>query len=74
MRSSLRGRHLRSTRFLPLSSEVAAETKASQEVMDLVRLHRELGLLVIQLRDAGRPWSEIKAVIEARNKSAVGDG
>jgi len=69
----LGGRHLRSTRFLPPSREVAAETKASQEVMDLVRLHRELGLLVIQLRDAGRPWSQVKAVIEARIKSALDD-
>ena len=60
-------------RFLPPSRVAAAETKASQELMDLVRLHRELGLLVIRLRDAGRPWSEIKAVIEARIKSAVGD-
>ena len=49
----LGGRHLRSTRFLPVSSEVSAVTKASQELMDLVRLHRELGLSVIQLRDAG---------------------
>ena len=64
---------MRSTRFLPPSGEVAAETKASQEVMDLVRLHRALGLLVIQLRDAGRPWSQVKAVIEARIKSALDD-
>ena len=62
---------MRSTRFLPPSREVAAETKASQEVMDLVRLHRELGLMVIQLRDEGRPWSQVKAVIEARIKSAL---
>ena len=69
----LGGRHLRSTRFLPPSREVAAETKASQEVMDLVRLHRELGLLVIQLRDAGRLWSEVKTLIEAKIRSALDD-
>ena len=69
----LGGRHLRSTRFLPPSGEVAAETKASQEVMDLVRLHRELGLLVIQLRDAGRPWSQVKAMIEAKVRSVLDD-
>jgi hypothetical protein len=67
------GRHLRSTRFLPLSGKVAAETKASQEVIDLVRLHRELGLLVIQLRDAGRPWSEVKVLIEDEIGSALDD-
>jgi hypothetical protein len=41
--------------------------------MDLVRLRRELGLVVIQLRDAGRPWSEVKAVIEAKINSAFDD-
>jgi hypothetical protein len=69
----LGGRHLRSTRFLPPSREVATETMASQEVMDLVRLRRELGLLVIQMRNAGRPWSQVKAVIDAEIKSALDD-
>jgi hypothetical protein len=46
---------------------------ASQEVMDLVRLRRELGLLVIQMRNAGRPWSQVKAVIDAEIKSALDD-
>jgi hypothetical protein len=64
---------LRSTRFLPLSREVATETKASHEVMDLVRLRRELGLVVIRLRDAGRPWSKVKVVIEAKIRSALRD-
>lgn len=63
-------RQLRSTRFLPASHEAAAETKASQEVIELVRLHRELGLLVIQLRDAGQSWSEVKALIEDKIASA----
>jgi hypothetical protein len=39
--------------------------------MDLVRLNGELGLVVIRLRDEGRSWSEVKAVIEAKIKSAL---
>jgi hypothetical protein len=37
-------------------------------VIELVRLHRELGLLVIQLRDAGQPWPDVKAAVEAELK------
>ena len=40
------------SRFLPLGSAAAAETKASHEVMDLVRKHPELSRLVVQLREA----------------------
>jgi hypothetical protein len=47
-------------------SEAAVETKASHEVMDLVRQNPDLGLLVIQLREAGRPWLVVKAELEAK--------
>ena len=41
-------------RYLPQGKEAAAETKASHEVMELVRENPELSLLVVQLREAGR--------------------
>jgi hypothetical protein len=40
-------------RFLPSGSAAAAETKASHEVMDLVRKNPALSLLVVQLHYAG---------------------
>jgi hypothetical protein len=43
----------------------ATETNASHEVMDLVRRSSELSLLVVQLREAGKSWRDVKAAIEA---------
>jgi hypothetical protein len=57
---------MKSRRFLPPRREAAVETKASHEVMDLVRQNPELGLLVIQLREAGRSWLFVKTEIEAK--------
>ena len=42
-----------------------AETSASHAVMELVRTNSALSLLVVQLRDAGKSWREVKAEIEA---------
>ena len=47
----------------PLSS--AEETHASHEVMELVRNNSDLSLLVVQLREAGKSWRDVKAAIEA---------
>ena len=58
-------------RFLPLGKEAAAETKASHEVMDLVRENPELSFLVVQLREAGRSWPDVKTAIETRTKPAM---
>ena len=57
-------------RFLPLGKEAAAATKASHEVMDLVRKNPELSLLVVQLHEAGRSWPDVKAAVEAKLKPA----
>ncbi len=57
-------------RFLPPGKEAAAETKASHEVMDLVRENPELSFLVIQLHEAGRSWPDVKAAVEAKTKPA----
>jgi hypothetical protein len=57
-------------RFLPRSRAAAAETKASHEVMELVRKDAVLSLLVVQLREAGRSWAEVKAAVEAKSKRA----
>jgi hypothetical protein len=46
----------------PLSS--AEETHASHEVMELVRSDSDLSLLVVQLREAGKSWREVKAVMD----------
>ena len=43
----------------------AEETHASHEVMELVRRDSDLSLLVVQLREAGKSWREVKAVIGA---------
>jgi hypothetical protein len=48
----------------PLTS-AAAEVSASHAVMELVRTNSVLSLLVVQLRDAGKSWREVKAEIEA---------
>jgi hypothetical protein len=48
----------------PLTSG-PAETSASHAVMELVRSNSVLSLLVVQLRDAGKSWREVKAEIEA---------
>jgi hypothetical protein len=58
-------------RFSPRGKEAAAETKASHEVMDLVREKPELSLLVVQLHEAGRSWPDVKAAIETRMKPAT---
>ena len=55
---------------MPLGKEAAAETKASHEVMDLVRENPELSRLVVQLHEAGRSWPDVKAAIEAKTKPA----
>ena len=57
-------------RFLPPSNAAAAATKASHEVMDLVRKNPELSLLVVQLHEAGRSWPDVKAAVEAKLKPA----
>jgi hypothetical protein len=57
-------------RFLPPGKAAAAETKASHEVMDLVRENPELSLLVVQLHEAGRSWPDVKAAVEAKLKPA----
>ena len=57
-------------RYLPQGKEAAAETKASHEVMELVRENPELSLLVVQLHEAGRSWPDVKAAIEAKTKPA----
>ncbi len=57
-------------RFLPPRRAASEETKASHEVMELVRKDPALGLLVIRLREAGRSWPDVKASVEARVKSA----
>ena len=48
----------------PLTSG-AAETSASHAVMELVRSNSVLSLVVVQLRDAGKSWREVKAEIAA---------
>ena len=55
-------------RYLPQGKEAAAETKASHEVMDLVRENPELSLLVVQLHEAGRSWADVKAAVEQRGE------
>ena len=57
-------------RFLPRGKEAAAETKASHEVMELVRKDPELSFLVVQLHEAGRSWPDVKAAVEAKTKPA----
>ena len=57
-------------RFLPPSNAAAATTKASHEVMDLVRKNPELSLLVVQLHEAGRSWPDVKAAVETKTKPA----
>jgi hypothetical protein len=59
---------MKATRFLPPRKEAAEQTRASHEVMELVRQNPKLGLLVIQLREAGRAWPDVKARIEAEAK------
>ncbi len=68
---------MKSRRFLPPRSEAAVETKASHEVMVLVRRNPELGLLVIRRREAGRSWLVVKTEIEAKiglTKQGRGNG
>jgi hypothetical protein len=48
----------------PLTS-AEAEVSASHAVMELVRTNSVLSLLVVQLREAGKSWREVKAEIEA---------
>jgi hypothetical protein len=57
-------------RFLPLGKDAAAETKASHEVMDLVRESPELSLMVFKLHGAGRSWPDVKAAVEAKMRPA----
>ena len=53
---------------MPRGKEAAAETKASHEVMELVRENPELSLLVVQLHEAGRSWPDVKSAVEAKTK------
>ena len=55
-------------RFLSPSRVAAVETKASHEVMDLVRGKPALSRLVVQLRDEGRSWRAVQTAIEAEIK------
>jgi hypothetical protein len=48
----------------------AAETKASHEVMELVRQNSVLSFLVVQLREAGKSWHDVAAAIEAEIRRA----
>ena len=48
----------------PLTS-AEAEMSASHAVLELARTNSVLSLLVFQLREAGKPWREVKAEIEA---------
>jgi hypothetical protein len=59
-----------SKRFSPMSRAAALETKASHQVMELVRKKPTLGQLVIRLREQGLSWREIQAVIETKIKPA----
>jgi hypothetical protein len=43
-------------------------TKASHEVMELVRANPEFSLLVVQLHKAGRSGPDVKAAVEAKTK------
>jgi hypothetical protein len=45
--------------------EPAEATKASHEVMGLVRGNSELSHLVLRLRDSGLWWREVRAAIHA---------
>jgi len=62
---------MKAPRFLPPRKEAADETKASHEVMELVRQDHKLGLLVIRLREAGRSWCDVKTRIEAEKGPAA---
>jgi hypothetical protein len=57
---------MRRKRFVPPGSKAAAETKASHEVMDLVRKDLTLSLLVVRLREAGQSWHAVQSAIEAK--------
>ena len=51
----------------------SVETKASHEVMELVRANSALSYLAMRLRDTGMSWPDVKAGIEAeigRNAAA----
>jgi hypothetical protein len=63
------GRHAGEEVFA-LGKDAAAETKASHEVMDLVRQNRELSLMAFKLHEAGRSWPAVKAAVEAKRKTA----
>jgi hypothetical protein len=67
----LGGRHLRGRGSCRPAARFAAETKAaSHEVMELVRKDPALSLFVIQLREAGQPWRQVKPAIETEIKRA----
>ena len=53
-------------RFVRPRREAAVETKTSHEVIDLVRQNPELGLMVIQLREAGQSWLVVKSEIAVK--------
>jgi hypothetical protein len=57
---------MKSRQLVRTRREAAVETKTSQEVIDLVRQNPELGLMVIQLREAGQSWLVVKNEIAAK--------
>jgi hypothetical protein len=64
---------MQTKRFGPANPEAAAETRAKHELMDLVRNNPGLHLLLLQLREAGRSWPDVKTALEARFKPARRD-
>lgn len=57
---------MKSNRSWPGAREAAAETQAMHELMELVRKHPELSLLVFQLREAGRSWPDVLKLVRRR--------
>lgn len=57
---------------MALSVPDAAETKASHEVMELVRGSPALSFMVLRLRGSGLSWCDVKTVIDdERKKNAI---
>ena len=61
---------MKSYLFLPADPDAAAETQAKHELMDLVRNNAELNRLVLELRDTGRSWRDVKTAIKGKFKAA----
>ena len=65
---------MKSNRSLPAAREAAAETQAMHELMELVRKHPELNLLVFQLREAGRSWPDVLKLVRRRSRAVDQSG